>query len=574
MNELINELCEWLTNKRIQFKHNKDLFSIDGFGDALLFDTDKVTSIFKKVKGSDDIVFNSYEPIDELISENIFYVFIKFGLYWYYIDLRESPVLKPLQCIGTKAPTRRKNKIVNLGVHTSYELLNSSVHVEELPNYAKWYGHDAVGICDMNTMAGTYPLQKNAKGIKGVFGYSTVLEISDFKVPCKLYPKNQNGLHNLLRIQKIINVDRLDGKISIEEFAPYASDMFFIFAKDSVNNMIGQTGEFVVGSVTAIVDPDSTFYQFDISEYRTNEVDLEALKNAKTYIREVYLDDSVEFIPPVLLTDCFYLDRNDAKSRITLNKIASGGAHNQSYDHYFKDVDDHYDQMFSLFGALDGEGFSFDEFFDYICENTVYIADNCNVKFENDRMFMPVYPMTPEEVEKYGDKLTMFDTLLEDGFKRLVPAGKEDEYRDRIEREKYVLKSTNSVDYFLIYYDLCKWSRENDILMAYGRGSAGGCLASYFLGIIKIDPIKYDLIFERFLIPERSGLNEEDAVVLEKTNCDECYEVKSENGVIHLAPDSIVLVERNKEKITIPICGVIEGDVILLDNIHEIWDVK
>lgn len=573
MEQIKQDLKEWLVSKKIQHEILDDTVIIDGFGEMFIFNTDKVSSVFKKIKGVDDVEFNSYEPLDELLSEGINYICLKFGLYWYYFDIRETVSFKPLQCIGNKTPTRRKEELVNLGVHTSYELLNSSVHIDELVAAAKWHGHKSVGICDVNTMAATYPLQKSAKGIRYAFGYSTAIDYNETIFRCKLYPKNKNGLRNLLRIQKIVNVDHPGTAMTFEEFTEYASDMFFVFAKDSVNILCDPGRKKIVFDILDLIDPDSVFYQFDISEYRANEVDVEALKNAQRYIREVYCNTENEFIPPVLLTDVFYIQATDSKSKITLNKIATGGAHDQSYDHYYKDVDDHYDQMLPLFGGLEEEGFSFDEFFSYVCENSVYIADSCDVKFDNDRMFMPVYPMKPEEIEKYGDRLTMFNELLEDGFKRLVPAGKEEVYRERLEKEKYVLKSTNSVDYFLIYYDLCNWCRENDILMAYGRGSAGGCLISYLLGLIKIDPIKYDLIFERFLIPERAGLNDEDATIADKVECCDFYEVYSDNGSIKISSDSTVIVERDGNKIIIPICEVMVGDNILFDNIHEIWDI-
>ena len=108
----------------------------------------------------------------------------------------------------------------------------------------------------------------------------------------------------------------------------------------------------------------------------------------------------------------------------------------------------------------------------------------------------------------------MFLELLEEGFKKLVPAGHEDEYRKRLDYEIYILESTDNVDYLLVQYDTVNWAREQGILVGCGRGSAGGSLALYLLGITLIDPIKYDLLFERFLLPERAGLYPDEVTII------------------------------------------------------------
>ena len=120
---------------------------------------------------------------------------------------------------------------------------------------------------------------------------------------------------------------------------------------------------------------------------------------------------------------------------------------------------------------------------------------------------MPRYILRSEEKERYGDSRRMLRALLEEGLRTKVSEMRRDDYRKRLEEEVYVIESTNNVDYFLIQWDMVAEARRRGIATGVGRGSAGGSLVSYLLGITSIDPVAYDLLFSRFLVPERCGLN-------------------------------------------------------------------
>ena len=215
---------------------------------------------------------------------------------------------------------------------------------------------------------------------------------------------------------------------------------------------------------------DYCYYQLDLSEFKADRRDIEVLNATKDYFDNIY--DSGDF-PPVLISDCYYLDKDDAKNKIILNKIADGAAHYQSNDQYFKDLDEQWDEISKVF---DVDKWDVQNIFDYACENTVVITNKAQAKFDTTRNFMPRYSMTQEEKEKYGDTHTMFLKLIEEGFRKLVPKDKEQEYLKRVRYETYVLESTDNIDYMLVQYDTCNWARKNNILVGVGRGSAGGCL--------------------------------------------------------------------------------------------------
>jgi DNA polymerase-3 subunit alpha len=219
---------------------------------------------------------------------------------------------------------------------------------------------------------------------------------------------------------------------------------------------------------------------------------------------------------------------------------------------------------------FDSEKWDVEDIFNWACENTVKIAEGATARFETGRNFMPQYDMSPEEKEKYGDRNNMFLSLLEDGFEKLVPKGKEEIYRKRLEYEIYVLQSTNSVDYMLVQYDTVNYARANNVLVGCGRGSAGGCLVLYLLGITLIDPIRYDLLFERFLLPERAGLYPADVTVVgSNIESTQYIEIELDNGKTYkIDIDAQLMVKRDGEDNPIKIYAdeLQQGDDIQFDN--------
>ncbi|MDR1089811.1 MAG: PHP domain-containing protein, partial [Prevotella sp.] len=496
----MKELEEWLTVNKISYKVIDDeVIEITGFGKMFFEDTGKIQSIFKKDKDG-GVVFNSMEHPQVLIEEGIGYCVFKFGNNFYYTDLQKDFKLNILKYIGKRVPPVQKFEYVNLGIHTPYELLNGSFMPEAWVEKALFCGHPGTGICDRNTMAACYNFQKTceAKNLKYVFGYSLNFTEGENKVGAKVYVQTQKGLQNLLRIQKAIMVDSPDKTIPFDELLRRGDGNIIVLDKYS-SFWVKDNKEALWDLQDNFID---VFFQVDLSEYKAERIDSKVLNAAKLYFDGIYWDEDYD-LPPILLTDCYYLDKDDAKNKIILNKVAEGAAHEQSDEQFYKDADEHYELFEQLF---DPEKWDIPALFRECCDNTIYILENANARFDNTRNFMPKYDLTQEELKKYGTAHTMFNRLLEEGFERLAPEGKEEQYRKQMSYEKYIIESTNNVDYLLVQYDTCNWARQNGILVGCGRGSAAGSLLLYLLGITLIDPIKYDLIFERFLLPERAGL--------------------------------------------------------------------
>ena len=493
-----SDLLDWLNNNKMCFNIlDEDVIEIIGFGKMYYEDTGMIKSIFR-TDADNNVKFNTMENIQTLQDEGINYIVFQFGDNWYYYDIRKDFEFQILKYIGKRKEQIHNQEFVNLGVHTPFELLNGSFSLTEWIKKTKHLGQKALGICDYNTMAATLILQKECEvaGIQWIFGYSLTFTDGIEKIDAKIYCQSQQGLQNLLRIQKCINVDSENKIIELQDLLKYGAGNIIVFSKYS---------SFWLKQVWDSLDMffehfDDCFYQLDLSEFKAERIDIKVLDATKYYFDHIYYTGE---LPPVLICDCYYLDKDDAKNKIILNKIAEGAAHEQSDDQYFKDLDEHWQTISSLF---DEDKWDVEGIFNWACENTVQIANGAKAKYETDRNFMPQYDMTNYEKSKYANRHEMFLSLLKEGFNKLVPKGKEEIYRKQLEHEIYVLESTNNVDYMLVQYDTVNWARENGILVGCGRGSAGGCLVLYLLGITLIDPIKYNLLFERFLLPERAGL--------------------------------------------------------------------
>ena len=567
----MNELHEWLEAHRIAYRPiDREVVEIEGFGKLFLADLSGVESIFC-MRGA-EVEFNLMERPEVLLAEGIEYVAFPFGDNWYYYSLREGFGLNILKYVGRRVPCKRRTPFVNLGIHTPYELLNASGDVSLWVRKAVWMGHTALGICDRNTMGATLALQKacDKAGIRPVIGYTCTLAHEGEKVEVKIYCQSQRGLRNLLRIQKAVMVDAADATVSLPELLRRGEGNVLVFGKLAPHWM-GKN----LHAVKALRETfDNVFYQVDLSEYKAERLDAEVLKATAHFFHTFYDERNDSFlVEPILIADCYYPDKDDARTKIVLNKIATGAAHAQSDDQYFKDIDEHYTAVRALF---DGERWNTDALFERMCRHTVEIAEGAEARYQTERNYMPRYDMTAEERQRYGDTHTMFLSLLEEGFSKLVPAEQKDKYRKRLDKEIYILESTDNIDYMLVQYDTVNWARRNGILVGCGRGSAGGCLALYLLGITLIDPIRYNLLFERFLLPERAGLYPAKATKLVGTIASTSY-VKlclSNGQTVLFDRDARLAVRRGEKQIEVYADELREGDDILFDNRDLLFEIN
>lgn len=569
----MQELLSWLDTQNIAYKPvDREVVEIPGFGKLFLADLSGADSIFRGEGGN--LSFNLMERPEVLMEEGIFHVAFPFGRNWYYYDLREEFRFNILKYVGRPKPPRHDIPFVNLGIHSPYELLNASGSLATWCRKAKWLGHTAVGICDRNTMAATLNFQKECAGagLKHVFGYSLTMEHDDESVEIKIYALNDAGLHNLLRIQRAVMVDSERHVLTYDRLLACAAGCVLVFATGSarwITSHPGQVERLRKGF-------EAVYYQVDGSEYKADRIDRERLFALKHYFETCYDAAADSFtVEPILISDCCYPDRDEAISKVVLNKIASGAAHEQSDDQYFKSVDEHYAALRPLFS----EKWDFDVLFRRMCRHTVEIAERANAAFETGRMFMPEYGMREAEREIYGDRRTMFLQLLDEGLKAKIPDTEHERYRERLDEEVYIIESTDNVDYFLVQWDMVREAHRRGIATGIGRGSAGGSLVAYLLGITSLDPLKYGLLFSRFLVPERCGLNwKEEITVLAPDVAlqrgDRYVEVTMDGASCRLCVDARLRVVREGRELTVYADELQCGDDILFDRRDLLWNLR
>lgn len=563
---MINESLKiWLERQRITYNTRGDLLFIKGWGKAIVQDMSDREHIFTKDKDGNTI-FYSTESIAFLKADEVWFIVFEFGNNWYYVDIREEKVtFHILKYLGETPKNEVQCDFYPLGIHSGYELLNGSGSLATWADKAKFLGYKGMGICDQNTFAASLDLQRECdkRGMIYCFGYSLTVQIGLEQVGVKLYASSQEGFRNILRIQKAINVDRDDKMIDYITLLQYAGGNCIVFDKWS--------GEWCASHQEDIEDIGKAFdgyiyFQVDLSEYLANRIDSKLLTSIKTYF-DTFYEGNGNYkcdLLPVLIQDMYYVDQDYSKTKVILNKVDCGASHDVSNMQYMKTLDELFDEFDEMFSSKYDENVFYD-----MCQSTCDIAESSHCKYDMTENYAPKYDMTENEYLKYGNVHNMFNELLEEGFRELVPLGHEEEYRKRLEYEKYVIESTDNIDYFLITRDEIRWAQENGILTGIGRGSAGGCLILYLLHITTIDPIKWGLIFERFLLPERGGLSPDHVTKIcdEKVSSNEHIVIELENGKEYeFDKDAQFLVKRGDETISVYADELEDGDDIIFDN--------
>ncbi len=212
-------------------------------------------------------------------------------------------------------------------------------------------------------------------------------------------------------------------------------------------------------------------------------------------------------IPMVATNDAHYITKEDAKMQSILLCIQTGKTiadadrmEFQTDEFYLKSTD----EMYDLFAMVPEA-----------CENTNKIAEQCNFEFTFGETKLP-YFKAPDGMENQE----YFEKLCWEGLERRYPGEVTDALKERLSYEINVVKTMGYTNYYLIVYDFINYAKSRDIPVGPGRGSGAGSLAAYCVGITDIDPIRYNLIFERFLNPERVSMPDFDV--------DFCYERRQE----------------------------------------------
>ncbi len=484
----MEDLKQWIADNHLNVEFINDrILKVNGFeGTFLVLSNDK-DNMFHHTDAEKFIpIFDDIEC--ELAGDHqVTHIIYKFGSFWFYRHIDDAGLkLNFFRYIGT--PDSEIFPVPFLGVHGKYELCNGSRDYNDWVKKAKFLKYTALGICESQTLAGVYNFQKacDKEQMKAIVGRTSKIKPSvGAYYFIKSFVMNAAGWKSILKIHNIEIVDRAtDGKyITEEELSQHSDGLIHIICHETDLDLVDFEK----------YDLSKTFFQFNTVQYKFNNKEKEHLFNLKKY-----LDKYIKIVHPVVIQDSYYLDKGDHVIKPFLNKVINNISQFSSSDEYLKPYQDVIVQSLSLFNSDDPR---VDQILDQSFENLQFIQDSCNYQVKREGMHLPKYQMNEDEKLLYKNNEDMFFSLIEKGFNEKIKGKVEDEqvYIDRIEKEVEVLQEGNVLDYFLILYDIVNFSLNNGSIGNLGRGSAAGSLISYLFGIVRIDPIKYNLLFERFL---------------------------------------------------------------------------
>ncbi len=406
---------------------------------------------------------------------------------------------------------------VHLHTHTEYSLLDGSNKIKDYVKKVKDMGMTAAAITDHGVMYGCVDFYKECKanGINPVIGCEVYVapgsrfdrervQGEDRYYHLILLAENNEGYQNLI---KIVSAGFVDGyyykpRVDFEILQRYHEGLICLSAclAGEVARLLNR-GLYDDAKKVALKYRDT----FGENNYFLEMQD-HGIADQATVNQQLLRLSKDTGIPLVVTNDCHYTDKSDAASHDVLLCIQTGKKL-QDVDRMRFETDEFYvkseEEMLSLF-----------PYAKEAVQRTQDIADRCHVEFEFGVTKLPHF-----EVPEGYDSWTYLNKLCYEGLDRRY--GKEaEELKPRLAYELETIRNMGYVDYFLIVWDFINYARTHGIPVGPGRGSAAGALVSYTTGITNIDPIKYNLVFERFLNPERVSMPDIDI--------DFCYERRSE----------------------------------------------
>ncbi len=390
----------------------------------------------------------------------------------------------------------------HLHTHTEYSLLDGEASIKKLIARVKELGMTSCAITDHGSMYGVVDFYREAKaqGIHPVIGcevymaprsrFEKVHDIDNKTSHLILLAQNQTGYKNLI---KMVSSGYIDGfyykpRIDFELLKENSEGIIALSAclagevpKAILNGNYDEAKKIVERYVNALGKDN---YFLEIQDH--------GIAEQKRIIPEIIRLSQETGVGVVATNDIHYLKKEDAKYQDVLMCIQME-----------KTVDNPDRMRFETEEFYIKSPEEMADLFEYIpeaIENTAKIAKRCNVDFDFNTRHLPAY-----DVPDGMDAFEYLTKLCNEGInKRYNPVP--DELRERLEYELNVIKNMGFVDYFLIVWDFIHFAKNNGVTVGPGRGSAAGSIVSYALGITTVDPIKYGLIFERFLNPERVSM--------------------------------------------------------------------
>ena len=439
-----------------------------------------------------------------------------------------------------------RDSFVHLHVHSEYSMLDGAARLNQLISEVKKQEMPAIAITDHGNLYGAYDFYKTAKehGVKPIIGIEGYYapngrksrEMLDFgfssgedqefgrgKSPythMTLWATNTQAMHNLFKISSLASIEGYYYKprFDFELLEKYGKGLIGTTGCPSgeVNRWL-QAGDFnkakqVAGQLQEVFGKEN-FY----CELMDHGLDIE--RKTRPDLLKIAKDLQ---IPLVATNDLHYTYEKDAASHEVL--LCVGTRTTLSDPNRFKfDAQDFYLKTPAQMREI---------WKDYpeACDNTLLIAERCEVKFQEGANLMPRFSVPENETEQ-----SWLEKEVNQGLKRRFKNQVSTQHQEQANYEIQVINQMGFPSYFLVVADLVRYAKENGIRVGPGRGSAGGSVVAFALGITELDPIKHGLLFERFLNPERVSLPDIDIDFDEKRRSDMIKYATDKYGSDHVA---------------------------------------
>ena len=390
----------------------------------------------------------------------------------------------------------------HLHLHTEYSLLDGACRISEVTKRAKELGQNAIAITDHGAMYGAVDFYKAAKetGIKPIIGcecyvaartrHDKVHGIDNERYHLVLLCKNNTGYQNLIAMvskswtEGFYTKPRIDREL-LEKHHEGIIALSACLAGEIPRALM--RGDYENAKETAL------WYKEIFGDDYYLEVQNHGLREELDIISDIIKLSNETQIPLVATNDTHYINKEDAEVQQVLICIGTNhtlgedtGLEFKTQEFYLKSEDEMREAFRQIPEAVD---------------NTQIIADKCNVEFEFGHTKLPHF-----EVPNHMDHFEYFKNQCFYGLCQLKGDNPAQNYVDRLNYELDVINQMGYVDYFLIVHDFIRYAKSKNIPVGPGRGSGAGSLAAYCIGITGIDPIEYNLLFERFLNPERVSM--------------------------------------------------------------------
>ena len=426
-----------------------------------------------------------------------------------------------------------KKKFAHLHVHTHYSLLDGLGKIDDLLEKAKEYQMDSLAITDHGTMYGVIEFYQKARkaGIRPIIGCEVYVapnglenkrpRVDEERFHLILLAKDNTGYKNLM---KLVTISHIEGyyykpRIDLKILKKYSEGLI-----GSTACVQGEIPQLVIGGKMKEAEEKALEYQeiFGEGNFYLELQNLPQLEKQNIANEGLKKLSKKTGIPLIATSDVHYVNEDDGQVQDILLCLQTG-----------KKIDDTNRMSMAEFKLnLKSPEEMYEAFKDVpeALENTQKVAEMCNIEIEFDNHKLPRYA-----VPKGFTSQTYLKKLCENGLKKRYGKNITKEHRERLEYELGVIKKMGFAGYFLIVQDFVNWAKNNGIIVGPGRGSAAGSIIAYLTNITNIDPIKYNLLFERFLNPDRISLPDIDLDFPDDRRDDVLEYVRNKFGYDHVA---------------------------------------